>query len=145
MRQPKTVQKHFSKLTVGVPQGGVISPLMGNIYLDAMDKAVNAFNPRHVKMVRFADDFVIIVTAGWEAYLLKRTNEWLTKVGLTLNLEKTKCTDTRNGGKVEFLGFELSDRISPKSGKHYVYVQPSKKSEGKYRDKIRDIVNHSTT
>lgn len=145
MRKPKKIYKHLLKSKVGVPQGGVLSPLMGNIFLDALDKGVNSLNPRDVKMVRFADDFVITVKPGLENVLLERTEEWLTQVGLRLNQEKTKSTDTSSGGRVEFLGFELSERTSPKSGNRYIHRQPSKKSECKYRDKIRSILSHSTT
>lgn len=47
------------KTKEGVPQGGVISPMLANLYLDALDKGVNGFAPSKVKMVRYADDFVI--------------------------------------------------------------------------------------
>ena len=144
-RLPKTVMKYHSKQKVGVPQGGVFSPLMGNLYMDALDKAVNSLDPYRVKMVRFADDFVIAVNSGLEEQLLKRTNSWLEKAGLHLNLEKTQCTDIRKGGKVEFLGFELSQRISSKTGNRYIHRQPNKKAEMKYRDKVRTILNHYTT
>lgn len=144
-RKPKKVRKHHPKLKVGVPQGGVFSPLMGNLYLDALDKAVNALNPYAVKMVRYADDFVIMVKPGWERHLLERTEKWLTRVGLQLNRDKTKCTDTKAGGKVEFLSFEMSERYSPKTGKRYIHKHPSKKATKKYRDKVRKLLNHSTT
>ena len=73
-RRRKKVRKHYPKLKVGVPQGGVFSPLLGNLYLDAMDKAVNALNPKYVKMMRYADDFVIMVKPGREHHLQERTD-----------------------------------------------------------------------
>lgn len=128
----------------GVPQGGVISPLLANLYLDKLDKAVNALDPSRVKMVRYADDFVILVQEGLETGLLERVKDWLEKAGLTLNLSKTKITDTKQKGKVEFLSFELSERLS-KKGNRYIHCQPSKKATQRYRDKIRDKLYHYST
>lgn len=128
----------------GVPQGGVISPLLANLYLDKLDKVVNAFDANRVKMVRYADDFVILIKGGLENVMLKRVGNWLEKAGLTLNLDKTKITDTREKGKIEFLGFELSERISRRTGGRYIHCQPSKKSRQKFRDKVREELNHWT-
>jgi len=60
----------------GVPQGGVISPLLANLYLDKLDKAVNSLDPGHVRMVRYADDFVILVKDGLENVMLERVSDW---------------------------------------------------------------------
>ena len=129
----------------GVPQGGVISPLLANLYLDKLDKAVNSLDPSHVAMVRYADDFVILVKEGLEEILLERVKNWLGKAGLALNLSKTKITNTRQKGKVNFLGFELSERKSKSTGKRYIHRQPSKASTQKFRDKIRAEMNHWNT
>ena len=129
----------------GVPQGGVISPLLANLYLDKLDKAVNALDPSQVKMVRYADDFVILVKEGLEDVMLERVKKWLEMAGLELNLSKTKITNTKTKGKIEFLGFELSERISPRKGTRFIYCQPSKKSRQKFRNKIREELNHWTT
>ena len=128
----------------GVPQGGVISPVLANLYLDALDKAVNALDPKNVKMVRYADDFVILVKDGLENVLLDRVKTWLEKAGLELNLNKTKITRTEANGKVEFLGFELSERPS-KEGNRYIHCQPSSKAKSRYKDKIREKLHHYTT
>ena len=135
----------LSNKNKGVPQGGVISPLLANLYLDKLDKAVNSLDPRHVAMVRYADDFVILVTEGLENILLERVKNWLEKAGLELNLSKTKVTDTRQKGKIHFLGFELSERKSASTGKRYIHRQPSKASTQKFRDKIRSELNRWTT
>lgn len=135
----------------GVPQGGVISPLLANLYLDRLDKAVNSLDPSNVKMIRYADDFVILVKDGLEQLMLDRVQAWLQKAGLELNLEKTKITDTRSDkgghqvGKVEFLGFELSERHSQTTGRRYIHCQASKKSQQRFRDKIRAELNHWST
>jgi len=129
----------------GVPQGGVISPLLANLYLDKLDKAVNGLDDHRVKMVRYADDFVILVRKGYEGILLARVKAWLSKAKLTLNEEKTKITDTEAKGKIEFLGYEISEKTSSRTGNRYIESRPSKKSERKYRDKIRQELNHWTT
>jgi RNA-directed DNA polymerase len=129
----------------GVPQGGVISPLLANLYLDKLDHAVNALDPQDVKMIHYADDFVILVRKGREALVLERVKRWLSKARLTLNETKTKLTDTSCGGKVEFLGFELSERVSPRSGKRYIHCRPSAKSSRKFREKIRAELSQWTT
>jgi group II intron reverse transcriptase/maturase len=128
----------------GVPQGGVISPLLANLYLDKLDKAVNSLDPSHIKMIRYADDFVILLKDGLEKVMLERLKNWLERAGLKLNLSKTKTTDTREKGKIEFLGFELSERTSARRGNRYIHCQPSKKSRRKFRDKIRKELNHWT-
>ena len=57
-------------------------------------------------MVRYADDFVILVRPGHEAEVLSRVKNWLVRAGLTLNERKTRVTQVDEGGRVEFLGFE---------------------------------------
>lgn len=141
---------HGKKKTIpnenkGVPQGGVISPLLANLYLDKLDEAVNSLDPSCVKMVRYADDFVILVKEGLEEVVLERVKNWLERAGLTLNLSKTRITDTRQKGKIEFVGFEISEKVSPRTGNRYIHCHPSKKSTQKFRDKIREELNCSTT
>ena len=129
----------------GVPQGGVISPVLANLYLDQLDHAVNNLDPMRVKMVRYADDFVILVNGGNEKELLERVETWLNRAGLKLNRSKTKVTDVRQRGKVEFLGFEISERSSETTGKRYIHRQPSRKSQQRYRDRIREELHHWST
>lgn len=129
----------------GVPQGGVISPLLANLYLDRLDHAVNKLDPKRVKMVRYADDFVILVKGGHEEELLERVETWLNRAGLKLNRSKTKVTDVSQRGKVEFLGFEISERRSATTGNRYIHRRPSRKSRQRYRDRIREELHHWST
>ena len=138
-------RKTVSNPGKGVPQGGVISPLLANLYLDRLDHAVNSLDPTRVKMVRYADDFVILVKGGHETELLTRAEDWLKRAGLTLNRSKTKVTDVEAGGKVEFLGYELSECLSEKTGKRYIRRQPSRKSRQRLRDKVREELHHWST
>ena len=89
--------------TEGSPQGGVISPLLANIVLDAFDKAIEAKGWRHV---RYADDFVILTRSPEEAaHALAYAKEVLGTLKLSLHETKTRLTDFREG--FEFLGFRF--------------------------------------
>ena len=129
----------------GVPQGGVISPLLSNLYLDKLDHAVNGLNRRDVKMVRYADDFVILVRPGREAEVLSRVKTWLERAGLTLNENKTKLTRVADGERVEFLGYVIGERRSVKTAKRYIHREASRKSQQRYRDKVREVLHHWST
>lgn len=100
--------------SLGVPQGGVISPWLSNLVLDDLDKALEAKGYRHV---RYADDFVVLCRSREEArQALDDVKEVLEKLRLTLHETKTRLTDFREG--FEFLGHRfrrLRVGISPKA------------------------------
>jgi len=129
----------------GTPQGGVISPLLANIYLNTLDRAVNRegglFQRNGATIVRYADDFVIMartITANLEWYL----TGLLDRLKLQLNIEKTKkavCGATQNS--FEFLGFSFShDRDLHGANRKYWNVQPSDKSLKKIKEKLRNYL-----
>ena len=101
----------------GTPQGGVISPLIANIVLDAFDKAIEAKGWRHV---RYADDFVILTrTAEEAATALAFAKEVLGELKLSLHETKTRLTDF--GAGFEFLGFRFRQYklgVRPRSVEH---------------------------
>jgi len=126
----------------GTPQGGVISPLLANIYLHWLDKLFHReAGPRHwanARLVRYADDFVVLAR-----YQGERISHWLDEtledwLGLTINREKTKVVDLRQGEALDFLGFTFRfDRDLYGSDKNYLNVTPSKKSLQRAREAIR--------
>lgn len=127
----------------GVPQGGVISPLLANVYLNALDWAVN--NPKEngqPVMVRYADDFVILCEPGHGEELHTRLGRWLEARGLKLNEEKTRQVHSREA--FNFLGFTIRWQPSRRSGRWYAHVEPSAKSRQRLRDNVREHLNHWT-
>jgi RNA-directed DNA polymerase len=95
MAQCETVEayerKEIEKIEAGTPQGGVISPLLANIYLNPLDWKMNREGHQ---MVRYADDTVILCPdAKSAAHVLQSLREWMAAAGLTLHPEKTKIVD----------------------------------------------------
>lgn len=128
------------KTKKGTPQGGVISPLLANIYLNVVDKAVNRangyFQRYGIKMVRYADDF-ILMGSKIPQHCLEYLKKILDRMGLSLNEEKTSLIDSITES-FDFLGFTFRYDKDLFGGSHkYLNIVPSKKSVSKIRDKIR--------
>jgi RNA-directed DNA polymerase len=102
--------------TTGTPQGAVLSPLLANIYLHPLDLLMEQSGQR---MVRYADDFVILCRTQEEALAaLRRVEAWVAANGLTLHPDKTRVGDSRQPGQgFEFLGyrFEAGRRLVRKT------------------------------
>jgi len=126
----------------GTPQGGVISPLLANVYLNPLDHGVNQQCEGEARMVRYADDFVIACRPGRGPAVLERTKRWLKAKELKLNETKTRMVDIRQEG-INFLGFNLSWRKSFK-GRHYLHVEPNQKSRAALREQLGGLLNHWT-
>ncbi|OHE76863.1 MAG: hypothetical protein A3F67_05965 [Verrucomicrobia bacterium RIFCSPHIGHO2_12_FULL_41_10] len=139
---PKTKKRKITKNRSGTPQGGVISPLLANLYLDGLDKAVNGGKEMRAVMVRFADDCVILCRKGTGAEVYKRLKQWLERRGLKLNEEKTRIVDFHEEG-FEFLGFRLIRRKG-RSGVYYPHISPSPESCKELRETIRKETARST-
>lgn len=139
---PETGAKRTVKNRCGTPQGGVISPLLANLYLDGLDKAVNGGSRMRAVMVRYADDFVVFCRKGQGAEMHGRLRNWLERRGLKLNEKKTRIVDFEKES-FEFLGFQLAWRKG-RSGKSYPHCEPSPKSCGKLREAIREETTRST-
>lgn len=143
--KPKPPRKSDGK---GTPQGGVISPLLANVYLHWFDVMFHRKSgPRHwanARLVRYADDFVVMAR-----YQGQRIDEWLDAqledwLGLSINREKTKVVNLHLAESLDFLGFTFRyDRDLYGSDKSYLNVMPSKKSLKKARDAIREKTGSS--
>ncbi len=125
--------------TKGTPQGGVISPLLANIYMNLLDRIVNNpkgyFSKRGVKMIRYADDF-ILMSKHIEQETIITVHNYLDRMGLIINTDKSKLVDAREEA-FDFLGFTFRYDQSPFSnwGKFW-NVFPKAKSQKKIRQKI---------
>ena len=159
----KHIQKQFQKAgfiektslqatTRGVPQGGTISPVIANMTLDGLEKAVAKAADDALKLVpkpiskktstwvhtiRYADDFVI---TGANCTMLdgpirRAVNGFLRECGQSLNDEKTHITSVKKG--FNFLGFNF--RLYPTRKKYVFIVKPAKKNIQKLKDKIKEI------
>ena len=128
--------------TRGTPQGGVVSPLLANIYMNRFLKhwrlsgRGEAFRA-HV--VNYADDFVIL-SRGRAEEALAWTKAVMTKLGLTLNEAKTSVKDARRES-FDFLGYTLGPRHFPKGGRWYLGAAPSKKSVQRIKTKVGDLLS----
>lgn len=127
----------------GTPQGGVISPLLANLYLDALDKAVNDRCGKVPVMVRYADDFVILCPKGRGTEYLDRLKRWLAGRKLKLNETKTRLLNARQD-RFKFLGFRIHLARSLRSQRTYTHVEPHPKSCRKLRENLRRVLNHWT-
>ena len=130
----------------GTPQGGVISPLLANVYLHWFDKAFHGAagpaNWANARLVRYADDFVVLAR-----YQGQRLRGWMERVlesrlGLAVNREKTRIVSVKEvGATFDFLGFTFGRVPSQRGLGSYLAVRPSEKAFARERDAIREIVN----
>jgi group II intron reverse transcriptase/maturase len=127
----------------GTPQGGVISPLLANIYLHPLDRGVNDDCRQKPRMIRYADDLVILCRPGEGRGMKERLARWLQAKGLALNETKTRVLESRESG-FEFLGFSFRWQQSRK-GTQYVRTEPSPAAEQSLRDRVREITRRNTT
>jgi RNA-directed DNA polymerase len=129
----------------GSPQGGVISPLLSNIYLHAFDRIVNnpdgKFAKANIRIVRYADDFLLMGKGYFSKEILSYINRIMENMGLSLNQEKTKLLHTSKSS-LHFLGFEFR-KVPSKfewNKKNYTNVRPSMKSRSKLYTKLRELL-----
>jgi RNA-directed DNA polymerase len=126
----------------GTPQGGVISPLLANIYLNPLDHQINGSNKQRHRMVRYADDFVVLSPAGQSAPVREEIESWLEGRGLKLNAAKTRTVKVTQEA-IRFLGFSVKVRRS-RNGRSYPHVEASGESCRELRQKVSRILNHRT-
>ena len=118
-------EEGFEETAEGTPQGGVISPLLANIYLNHFDRRMGE---EGYLVLRYADDLLIFCKSDWEAEKALRAAKRILEEELKLNLNpgKTRIVDVREGF-AEFLGFRFNDR----------YLLPTDKAIESYKEAIR--------
>lgn len=139
--------KKVQRSSKGTPQGGVISPLLANVYLHWFEKVFYAADGPAVwakaQVVRYADDFMILARYQGKRlskFIEDKIESWL---GLELNRNKTKVVDLRQpGSSVDFLGYTFRYDRSIKGGvRRYLNVVPSRKSMQAHRESLRKTIS----
>jgi RNA-directed DNA polymerase len=134
----------------GVPQGGVISPLLSNVYLNEVDAMLERAkevtrNGRHtyIEYARYADDLAILVNGQWrKGWLLRavdrRLREELARLDLRLNEAKSRVVDLTQEGAFGFLGFTFRRLRSPR-GRWWVRKAPAIKQRTALLQRLREV------
>ena len=145
-RDEKTGRRRRTRSTCGTPQGGVISPLLANIYLHDLDRAfeLEADSPRsfaNARLIRYADDFVVMAR-----YMGCRITQWLEAklegvLQLRINRDKTRVVALKEErAELTFLGFTLRyDRDRFGRPHRYLNIVPSAKAQQAIRAKIKTL------
>jgi len=129
----------------GTPQGGVISPLLANVYLHILDHNWNQRCTTIGKLIRYADDFVILTkNRNQLAEAQRRVNIILQKLKLELHPEKTRQLTIKAGQEgLDFLGFHLHNRPSTRyAGRDCLYMWPSLSAMKDFRQSIREVLGN---
>ena len=145
--QGKGGGKIVAKSSKGTPQGGVISPLLANIYLHWFDKVFQRTEgPGHwakAKLVRYADDYVVMAR-----YIDNRITNWIELkiegwLGLELNREKTRIVNLQEeGASLDFLGYTFRYDLDLQGQSHrYLNMFASKKALSRERAKLREMTS----
>ena len=117
--------KGWSPTEKGTPQGGVLSPLLANIYLNPLDHLMAA---KGWAMIRYADDFIIVCKSQEEAQqALQEVRQWVEQAGLTLHPTKTRIVDASQAGGFDFLGYHFERGMK----------WPREESLAKFKEAIR--------
>lgn len=127
----------------GTPQGGVISPLLANIYLNKLDRIWAARCSQLGVLIRYADDFVAMCgTESRAREALRRIGLVMDRLGLTLHPAKTRLVDLRHGKEsFVFLGCTIRKKRSIQRNPRWHFVQrwPSPKATKKLRERVREL------
>ena len=132
--------------TTGVPQGGVISPLLSNIYLHVLDKLWHRHSSQLGTLVRYADDLVVMCKSKQMCEAAERdVRKYLARLGLELHPEKTRRVELYDGKQgFDFLGCHFRKRLSGKIWErerkrvYYLHRQPSRRAMKGIRQKVRE-------
>lgn len=128
----------------GTPQGGVISPLLANLYMNRflkcwrLNQCGEAFR---AKVVVYADDFVILIR-GHASQALEWTQHVIKRIGLSLNMNKTSLKDACKE-HFDFLGYTFGLMCLTHKGRWYMGAKPSETSVTRLKGKVRNLLNPS--
>jgi RNA-directed DNA polymerase len=125
----------------GTPQGGVVSPLLANLYMNRMLKGwrkTGRGEQYQAHIVNYADDFVIL-SRGKAKEALGWTRGVLERLGLTLNEKKTSVRNARRE-RFDFLGHTFGPHFSRRTGREYLGYSPSKKSVNKMKQNVGEYL-----
>ncbi len=127
----------------GTPQGGVISPLLANIYLHTLDEAWEREHRHLGVLVRYADDFVVLCRSRAQAdEALRRVREILGMIGLELHPDKTRVVELGLGKEgFVFLGCYLRVVRSHFKGRTYLFRWPSPRAMNRIRERVRELTD----
>ena len=139
----------YSATVAGTPQGGVISPLLSNIYLHFLDSVWQRQCAKVGKLVRYADDFVVLCRSREEVEEAERRVRIIfERLKLTLHPEKTRKVDLTEGKEgFDFLGCHLHMRMSGKLWeekrirRYYLQRWPSKRSMTRVRTRVKELTD----
>lgn len=124
----------------GTPQGGVISPLLANVYIHRLLKTWKKFGlERHLgaRIVNYADDLVILCRSRGGAETALKSLRWIVeRLGLRLNEQKTHLRNAREE-PFDFLGYTFGPMVSRRTGARYLGVTPSKRRVKRFRQSLR--------
>ena len=137
-------KKKYKGNDKGTPQGGVISPLLANIYLNVLDtiwKMKKVQERLEARLIRYADDFVVLCKGNTER-ILGGIRTVLGDLGLTLNEGKTKVVDAEKES-FNFLGFTIEVKENPKTGRKFPMIIPSKKALRHITAEIKNLTCRS--
>ena len=126
----------------GTPQGGVISPLLANIYLQRIEKYWEA-KGNTSKLIRYADDCVIMLKKTEEKQYKIFLKELEEELQIKINREKTKKETIKEG--INYLRFKLKEKIRTRNKKKYVSIEPSKESMKEVKRKIKEETRRQKT
>jgi RNA-directed DNA polymerase len=132
------------RATRGTPQGGVISPLLANVYMNRYLKVfrLRGLDRRYgARLVNYADDFVVLCRTG-ASEVLAQTRRWFAQMGLTVNEQKTRVCDGRRES-FTFLGYTFGPMWYRKDGHGYLGAAPAKQAVQRVKGRIRRILRPS--
>jgi RNA-directed DNA polymerase len=127
----------------GTPQGGVLSPLLANIYLNLLDRIINkpgsVFAQYEIAIIRYADDFILMGRMIPDI-ILNRLQHILSRMGLTINRDKSQRVKAKESS-FDFLGFTVRyDRSIFDASKRFWHIRPSDKSQRRIRQNINMLL-----